>query len=171
MGVMKRLLDRVLVCIAYKVVHQPFFGLKISSQVLTAFAIRYHKRRNCLESSGWLFFEPFRLCIYYFVYMGPTPGKLIQVGVEQWFYKCFIFMLRLMKPSDLFAFEVILLMWVLKFILVDKSTQRYLAADTMSRVWLCIVYEIFMGALALVMGRTWHLPGLNDMSHFTSHRC
>ena len=47
---------------------------------------------------------------------------------------CFVFMLRLMKPSELFAFEVILLMWALKFMLVDKSTPRYLAADTLSRV-------------------------------------
>ena len=39
-GVMKRQLDRALFCIAYKVVHQAFF-LKISSQVLTAFAIHY----------------------------------------------------------------------------------------------------------------------------------
>ena len=37
MGVMKRLLDRILFCIAYKVLHQPFFGLKIFSQVLTRF--------------------------------------------------------------------------------------------------------------------------------------
>ena len=87
MEVMTRQLDRVLFWIAYKVVHQPFFGLKISSQVLTAFAIHYHKERNCLESSGWLFFEPFRLCIYYSVYMSHTPGRRIQVGVEQWFYK------------------------------------------------------------------------------------
>ena len=86
-GVMTRQLYRVLFCIAYKVVHQPFFGLKISSQVLTAFEINYHKERNCLESSGWLFFEPFRLIIYYSVYMGPTLGRRIQVGVKQWFYK------------------------------------------------------------------------------------
>ena len=87
MGVITWQLGCVLFCIAYKVVHQPFFGLKISSHVLTAFAIHYHKERTCLESSGWLFFEPFRLCIYYCVYMGPTPGRCIQVGVEQWFYK------------------------------------------------------------------------------------
>ena len=61
------------------------------------------------------------------------------------------FILRLMKPSDLFAFGVILLMWVLKLMLVDKSTPRYLAADTLSRVLLCIVYEVFMGALALIL--------------------
>ena len=36
MGVMKQQLDRVLFCIANKVMHQPFFGLKISRQVLTA---------------------------------------------------------------------------------------------------------------------------------------
>ena len=47
MGVTTRQVDRVLFCIAYKVVHQPFFGLKISSQALTAFAIHYHKERNC----------------------------------------------------------------------------------------------------------------------------
>ena len=158
MGVMKQQLDHVLSCIAYKVVHQSFFGLKISSQVLTAFATHCHKGRRCLESSGWLFFEPFRLCVYYPVCMGPTPGRRIQVGVEQWFYKqlrelqgILFFMFRLMKHSDLFAFEVILLMWVLNIMMVDKSTPRYLAADTLSRVWLCIVYEVFMGALALVM--------------------
>ena len=99
MGVMKRQLDRVLFCIAFKVVHQPFFGLKISSQVLTAFAIHYHKGRNCLESSGWLFFEPFRLCIYYSVYMGPTPGRRIQVGVEQCFISSF-------ANSNVFCFYV-----------------------------------------------------------------
>ena len=76
-----------------------------------------------------------------------------------------------MKRSDLFAFEVILLMCVLKFMLVDKSTPRYLDADTLFRVWLCIVYEVLMGALALVMWRTWHLLRLNSISHFTSHRC
>ena len=53
-------------------------------------------------------------------------------------------MLRLMKLNDLFAFKVILLMWVLKFMLVDQSTPRYLAADTLSRVWLCIVYKVKM---------------------------
>ena len=120
----RRELERVLFCIAYKVVHQPFFGLKISSKVLTAFAIHCHKGRNCLESSGWLFFEPFRLCIYYSEYVGHTPGRRIRVGVDQWFYKQLRELqgvLFLMKSSDLFAFEVILLMWVLKFMLVDKS--------------------------------------------------
>ena len=63
-----------------------------------------------------------------------------------------MFLLRLMKPSDLFTFEIILLieiillMWVLKFMLVYKSTP----ADTLSRVSLCIVYEVLMGTLALV---------------------
>ena len=60
-------------------------------------------------------------------------------------------MLHLMKPSDLSAFQVILLMWVLKFMLLDKLTPSYLAADILSRVWLCIVYEVLMGALVLVM--------------------
>ena len=64
MGVMKRQLDLVLFCIAYKVVHQLFFGVKISSQVLTAFAIHYHKEKNYLKSNEWLFFGPFWLCIY-----------------------------------------------------------------------------------------------------------
>ena len=115
---MKRLLDRVLFCLAYKVVHQPFFGLKISSQVLNAFAIHCDKERNCLETSGWLFFEPFRLCIW-----APHRGGVFKLGSNN-------------------AFEVIILMWVSKFMLVDISKPRYLAADTLFRVWLCIVDEV-----------------------------
>ena len=87
MGVMKLQLDRVLFCIAYKVLHQPFFGLKISSQVSIAFAIHYHKGRNCLESSGWLFFEPSRLYTYYSVYLGPDIGI---ITLSLYSYKYFV---------------------------------------------------------------------------------
>ena len=79
--------------------------------------------------------------------MGSNNGFISSFANSRVFY----FYVTFSKPSDLFAFEVILLMWVLKFMLVDKSTQRYLAADTLFRVWLCIVYEVSMGALALVM--------------------
>ena len=92
MGLMTRQLVRVLFCIAYKVVHQPFFGLKISSQVLTAFAIHYHKERNCLESSGWLFFEP--LNHFDFVYItlfiwAPDRGGVFKLGSNNGFISSF----------------------------------------------------------------------------------
>ena len=59
-GIMKRQLDRVLFCIAYKVVHQPFFGLKISSQVLTAFAIHLYVINN-MTYIGYLSFTKHRV--------------------------------------------------------------------------------------------------------------
>ena len=52
---------------------------------------------------------------------------------------CSILTFRLMKPRALFALDVILLICVLKFKLVDRSKQRYLAEETLSRVVLCIV--------------------------------
>ena len=111
MGVMTRQLDRVLFCIAYKVVHQPFFGLKISSQVLTAFAIHYHKERNCLESSGWLFFEPFRLCTCIYISLciwAPHRGGVFKLGSKNGFISSFANsrVFCFMKTNDLFASEV-----------------------------------------------------------------
>ena len=52
---------------------------------------------------------------------------------------CLVLILRLMKPNDLFAFDVILFICVLKLKLVDRSTPRYLAEETVSRVLLCMV--------------------------------
>ena len=46
---------------------------------------------------------------------------------------CLVFDVSLIKPSDLLAFELILFICVLKFKLMDKSTPRYLAEDTLSR--------------------------------------
>ena len=111
------------------------------------------------------------LCIW-----APHRGGVFKLGSNNGFISSF-------ANSRVFCFYVtfnetqwLIYIWgnfvnELKFMLVDKSTPRCLAADTLSRVWLCIVYEGFMGALALVMWRTWHLLGLNSISHFTSHRC
>ena len=45
------------------------------------------------------------------------------------------------------------------------STLRYLAEETLSRTWLCIVYGVLIEVLARVMCKTWYLPGLNTTSH------
>ena len=46
-------------------------------------------------------------------------------------------MLRLRKPSVLFAVIHILLMRVLKERCLDKSTPKYFAFGTVSRIWPC----------------------------------
>ena len=48
---------------------------------------------------------------------------------------CLVLMFILIKPSDLLAFELILFICVLNFKLVDKSTPRYIAEDTLSRAF------------------------------------
>ena len=70
---------------------------------------------------------------------------------------------------DLFAFEVILFICVLKFRFSEMSTPKYLAEKTLFKTWLCMVYGVYIGVLARVICNTWHLPGLNSMSHWASH--
>ena len=87
MGVMTWQLGRVLFCIAYKVVHQPFFGLKISSQVLTAFAIHYHKERTCPADGSSLNHFDFvyiTLCI-----SAPHGGGIFKLGSNNGFISSF----------------------------------------------------------------------------------
>ena len=52
---------------------------------------------------------------------------------------CLILSFCLMKHRDLFALDMILLICILKFKLVGRSTPRYLAEETLSRGVLCIV--------------------------------
>ena len=102
MGVMKRQVDRVLFYIAYRVVHQPFFGLMISSQVLTAFAIHYHKGRNCLESIGWLFFETISTFLYITLCIwAPHRGGVFKLGSNNGFI------------NSLFGLLECLVMWLI----------------------------------------------------------
>ena len=82
---------------------------------------------------------------------------------------CLHLILRLRKPRDLFAFEVILFICVLKFRFSERSTPKYLAEKTLFKTWLCMVYGVYIGVLARVICNTWHLPGLNYMSHWASH--
>ena len=73
------------------------------------------------------------------VYNGATQWRRIRVVGVQWYYAasqtpaCLVLMFLLIKPRDLLAFGLIL--FALKFKLVDKSTPRYLAEDTLSRAF------------------------------------
>ena len=89
MGVMTRQLDRVLFCKAYKVVHQPFFGLKISSQVLTAFAIHYHEERNCLESRDGSSLNHFDFVYITLCIWAPHWGGIFKLGTNSGFISSF----------------------------------------------------------------------------------
>ena len=48
-------------------------------------------------------------------------------------------------------------------------TPRYFAAEALSSSTLCKMYLVFRGLTFLVMWRTWHLKGLNCISHIFSH--
>ena len=58
---------------------------------------------------------------------------------------------------------------VLKFRVTERSTPRYLAEETLSKTWLCVVYGVCIRVLVRVTCNTWHLPGLNSMSQWASH--
>ena len=77
------------------------------------------------------------------------------------------FLLR--KPSDLFAVLVILLIWVFRDRSFAMATPRYLALATSSSVSPCRVYFVGRGERDLLMCITWHLLGLNCISHVISH--
>ena len=47
-------------------------------------------------------------------------------------------------------------------------TPRYFAAEALSSSTLCKMYLVFRGLAFLVMWRTWHLEGLNCISHIFS---
>ena len=48
-------------------------------------------------------------------------------------------------------------------------TPRYFAAGALSSSTLFKMYLVFKGLTFLVMWRTWHLEGLNLISHLFSH--
>ena len=49
------------------------------------------------------------------------------------------------------------------------ATPRYFAAETLSSLTLCKMYLVFRGLNFLVMWMTWHLEGLNCISHIFSN--
>ena len=60
-------------------------------------------------------------------------------------------------------------MWGLQERSSATVTPRYFAEDTGSRTVQWSIYLVWMGHLALVIRRTWHLEGLKLMSHHFSH--
>ena len=48
-------------------------------------------------------------------------------------------------------------------------TPKYFAVETFSISTLCRMYLVFKGFALFVIWRTWHLEGLNCISHIFSH--
>ena len=70
----------------------------------------------------------------------------------------FMFLLR--KPKFFCAFEMIRLIWWEKLRSEDMSTPKYRVFSTDSRICPCMI-----GLRDRVMCKTWHLDGLNSISH------
>ena len=51
----------------------------------------------------------------------------------------------------------------------EISTPKYFALVTTPRTWPCNLYTVLSAVLAIVTRTTWHLEGLNSMSHWLSH--
>ena len=96
MGVMKRQLDRVLLCIAYKVMHQPFFGLKIFSLHLRCTIIRGEIVWSPADGSSLNHFDfvYITLCIW-----APHRGGVFKLGWNNGFISSF-------ANSRVFCFNV-----------------------------------------------------------------
>ena len=60
-------------------------------------------------------------------------------------------------------------MWGLQERLFEIVTPRYLAEGTDSKIVPRSIYLVWMGHLALVICRTWHLDGLNLLPHRCSY--
>ena len=78
-----------------------------------------------------------------------------------------MFLLR--KPRVWLAFFVVLSMCGDHSRSSAMVTPRYFAAEALSSSTLCKMYLVFRGLTFLVMWRTWHLEGLNCISHIFSH--
>ena len=48
-------------------------------------------------------------------------------------------------------------------------TPKFFAAETLSSSTLCRMYLVFKGFVFFLIWRTWHLEGLNCISHIFSH--
>ena len=78
-------------------------------------------------------------------------------------------MFRWIKFSVLVAVLVMRSMWGFQDRPLEISTPKYFALVTTSRTWPCKVYVTLMSFLDVVTRTTWHLEGLNSMSHLSSH--
>ena len=74
-----------------------------------------------------------------------------------------------MKPKVLFAFPVMRSMLEFQDGPLEMSTPKSFALVTTSRIWPCKVYTVLIAFLAVDTPTTWHLEGLNSMSHWDSH--
>ena len=133
-------LDHSSFCKTCRDEHLPVSGLVISDQIVTVFLKRWISSQSPVGSSALHHFnfvtgvhglhtvEPYsswgRTIVLYAV--SQTPG-------------CLHLIFRLMNPRDFLVLDVILLIWVLNFRLAEMSTPRYLAEETNSRPWLCMV--------------------------------
>ena len=79
-----------------------------------------------------------------------------------------LWILRLTKPSALFALEVIVAMCLFQLRSDVIVIRRYLADLTFSRASLWSLYGNLIGHFLRVTERIWHLLGLNFISHFVS---
>ena len=79
-----------------------------------------------------------------------------------------LWILRLTKPSALFALEVTVAMCLFQLRSDVIVIPRYLADLTFSRVSLWSLYGNLIGHFLRVTERIWHLLGLNFISHFVS---
>ena len=69
------------------------------------------------------------------------------------------------NPNVSFAFLEIESVWGLQGRSSEIVTPRYFAEGTESRTVPWSIYLVWMGHLALVIYRTWHLEGLKLISH------
>ena len=139
---------------------------------------RYHMGSSCFWPIWKLVFVSFQFYWYFAWYKDSILMRHIQPVVALGFYMLILllahfgfFTFLFTNPSVLFAFPIMLLMWLFQFRSWDMVTPRYLALSTLSRTWPWSVYWDWSGCFDLVIWSTWHLPGLNSISQVRSHSC
>ena len=100
-----------------------------------------------------------------------TWGLTVALYVASRIPGCLVLMFLLRNPKFFEALAVMRLTWWLKIKPDELSTSRYRAWSMESRTCPCIVYLFLIGLRDLDMCTTWHLDGLNSMSHAFSHSC
>ena len=75
----------------------------------------------------------------------------------------------LRKPKVCFAFLEVISICLVNERSSSIVTPKYFAVDTLSFSTLCRMYLVFKGFALFVIWRTWHLEGLNCISHIFSH--
>ena len=88
--------------------------------------------------------------------------KCVKGGFSQFF---FIFNISLNVSQSSICISSNTVMWEFQDRPLEMSTPKYLALVTTSRICPCNVYTVLIAFLAIVIRTTWHLEGLNFMSH------